>query len=118
MAWRTLARWLDDLERRGELLRVTRPVKVELEAGCIADKLVKSQGPAVLFEKPELADGSISEIPLVMNIFGTRERTLRALGIDEPSLIGKRMVSLMKPDIVIIYRKDNIRMLILKKRYH
>lgn len=105
MAWRTLAKWLDDLERRGELLRVSRPVKVELEAGCIADKLVKSQGPAVLFEKPELADGSISEIPLVMNIFGTRERTMRALGIDEPSEIGKRMVTLMKPDIATISKR-------------
>ena len=106
MAWRTLARWLDDLERRGELLRITRPVKVELEAGCIADKLVKSGGPAVLFEKPELADGSISEIPLVMNIFGTRERTMRALGIAEPSEIGKRMVTLMKPDLVRAIRTD------------
>ena len=30
--------------------------------------LVKTGGPAVVFEKPELSDGSISEIPLVMNL--------------------------------------------------
>ena len=79
MAWRTLRRYLRALEKDEEVLRIERPVRVELEAGCIADLLVKTGGPAVIFEKPELSDGSISEIPLVMNLFGTKERTLRAL---------------------------------------
>ena len=105
MAWRTLSRWLADLERRGELLRINRPIKVELEAGLIADRLVKHGGPAVLFEKPELPDGSISEIPLAMNLFGTTERTIRALGVEEPDTIGKRMVALMKPDIGAIMKR-------------
>ena len=105
MAWRTLSRWIADLEKRGELLRISRPVKVELEAGCIADKLVKSEGPAVLFEKPELPDGSISEIPLAMNLFGTTERTMRALGVEQPDSVGKRMVALMKPDIGAIMKR-------------
>jgi 4-hydroxy-3-polyprenylbenzoate decarboxylase len=105
VAWRTLSRWLADLERRGELLRINRPIKVELEAGLIADRLVKHGGPAVLFEKPELPDGSISEIPLAMNLFGTTERTIRALGVEEPDAIGKRMVALMKPDIGAIMKR-------------
>ena len=105
MAWKTLSRWLADLERRGELLRINRPIKVELEAGLIADRLVKHGGPAVLFEKPELPDGSISEIPLAMNLFGTTERTIRALGVEEPDAIGKRMVALMKPDIGAIMKR-------------
>lgn len=105
MAWRTLSRWIADLDKRGELLRISRPVKVELEAGCIADKLVKSEGPAVLFEKPELPDGSISEIPLAMNLFGTTERTMRALGVEQPDSVGKRMVALMKPDIGAIMKR-------------
>ena len=58
MAWTSLGRYLDSLERDGELLRITRPVDVELEAGGIADLLVKTSGPAVLFEKPRLPDGT------------------------------------------------------------
>ena len=99
MAWRTLRRYLRALEKDGEVLRIERPVRVELEAGCIADLLVKTGGPAVIFEKPELSDGTISEIPLVMNLFGTKERTLRALQANNDTEIGDRLVSLMKPDI-------------------
>ena len=56
MAWRTLRRYLRSLDKDGDVLRIKRPVKVELEAGCIADLLVKTGGPAVVFEKPELSD--------------------------------------------------------------
>ena len=105
VAWRNLKRWLDELEHRGELLRINQPISVELEAACIADRLVKCNGPAVLFEKPRLADGSISEIPLAMNLFGSRERTLRALEVDRPAQIGERLVTLMKPDISTISRR-------------
>ena len=99
MAWRTLKKWLSHLEARGELIRINRPVDVVYEAGAIADLLVKNSGPAVIFEKPRLADGSISEIPLAMNIFGTGERTLRALGASHETEVGDRMVAMMKPEI-------------------
>ena len=99
MAWRTLKRWLNHLEGNGELLRISRPVDVVYEAGAIADLLVKNSGPAVIFEKPRLADGSISEIPLAMNIFGTSDRTLRALGATQETEVGDRMVAMMKPEI-------------------
>jgi len=99
VAWKTLKRWLSHLEARGELIRINRPVDVVYEAGAIADLLVKNSGPAVIFEKPRLADGSISEIPLAMNIFGTGERTLRALGASHETEVGDRMVAMMKPEI-------------------
>ena len=99
MAWKTLKRWMHHLESRGEMLRISRPVDVEYEAGAIADLLVKNDGPAVLFEQPRLADGSISKIPLVMNIFGSNDRTLRALGASHETEVGDRMVAMMKPDI-------------------
>ena len=81
------------------MLRISRPVDVVYEAGAIADLLVKNNGPAVLFEKPRLADGTISKIPLVMNIFGSNDRTLRALGASHETEVGDRMVAMMKPDI-------------------
>ncbi len=99
MAWKTLKRYVRALEKDGDVIRIERPVRVDLEAGCIADLLVKTGGPAVVFEKPELPDGTISEIPLVMNLFGSKERTLRALQAKSDTEIGDRLVSLMKPDI-------------------
>ena len=90
---------MNHLESRGEMLRITTPVDVEYEAGAIADLLVKNDGPAVLFEQPRLPDGTISKIPLVMNIFGSNDRTLRALGASHETEVGDRMVAMMKPDI-------------------
>ena len=46
---------MDALDSAGELRRVSEPVDCHLEAGTIADKLVKSKGPAILFEQPRLA---------------------------------------------------------------
>ena len=67
VAWRTSKRWLNHLEQRAEVLRITRPVDVQFGAGAIADLLVKNDGPAVVFEQPRLPDGTISAIPLAMN---------------------------------------------------
>lgn len=94
-----MKRWMDHLEGRNELIRIPRPVDVTYEAGAIADLLVKNDGPAVVFEQPRLADGTISSIPLVMNLFGSHDRTLRALGAKHETSIGDRMVAMMKPDI-------------------
>ena len=99
MGWRRLSRYLRSLEEKSELIRISEPIDCYLEAGCIADKLVKNNGPAVIFEKPILGDGSISKFPLAMNLFGTRERTNHALGVVEPKEIGLRLTQLMKPDI-------------------
>ncbi|HIF04258.1 MAG TPA: UbiD family decarboxylase, partial [Candidatus Poseidoniales archaeon] len=105
MGWRRLDRYLRSLEDKGDLIRVKHPVDCYLEAGCIADKLVKNGGPAVIFEQPRLADGTISKFPLAMNIFGTRRRTNQALRVSDPAEIGLRLTSLMKPDIGTYVRR-------------
>ena len=99
MGWRRLGRYIQALEDKADLIRIKEPIDCYLEAGCIADKLVKNGGPAVIFEQPKLADGTISTIPLAMNLFGTRRRTNHALRVNSPSEIGKKLVALMKPDI-------------------
>ena len=105
MAWKTLGNWLSHLEQKDELIRIKQPVKVEYQAGAIADLLVKNEGPAVIFEKPILMDGSVSEVPLAMNIFGTHDRTMRALEVVKETEIGDRMVAMMKPDIGTYMKK-------------
>ncbi len=105
VGWRDLSSYIAALDAAGQLLRVAQPVDVRLEAGCAADLAVKAAGPALLFEKPRLDDGSISEFPLVMNLFGSRERVMMALGVNRPSEVGERMVALMKPDVSAISRR-------------
>ncbi len=104
MGWSSLSQYIRFLEDQGDLLRVSHPVDLKFEAGCIADRLVKSGGPAVVFDQPRLDDGTISRFPLAMNLFGTRKRTKMALGVEEVSEIGEMMVGLMKPDIGAIIK--------------
>ena len=91
--------YVRSLEESDDILRIPDPVDVELEAGCFADRFVKRGGPAIKFEQPRLSDGTISEFPLLMNLYGTTDRTYRALGVEEPKEIGEGMVALMKPDV-------------------
>ena len=74
MAYRNLATFLETLERDGDLARIRERVSPRLEISEIADRTVKSGGPALLFENVEG-----SAFPLAINLFGTRRRMLRAL---------------------------------------
>ncbi|WP_216324076.1 menaquinone biosynthesis decarboxylase [Deinococcus aestuarii] len=76
MAFPDIQSFMRLLEDRGELVRVSVPVDRELEITEIADRLVKSGGPAVLFEHVKG-----SPFPLVIGLMGTRERTALALGV-------------------------------------
>ncbi|HZJ10295.1 MAG TPA: menaquinone biosynthesis decarboxylase, partial [Trueperaceae bacterium] len=78
------------LEARGELRRITAPVSPHLEAAAIADRVVKQGGPALLFENVVGHD-----IPVVMNLFGTRERMALALGVERLDDVGDRLRSLL-----------------------
>ncbi|GGL68737.1 menaquinone biosynthesis decarboxylase [Deinococcus aerolatus] len=78
MAFPDIQSFMRLLEDRGELLRVSAPVSHDLEITEIADRLVKSGGPAVLFENVRG-----SEFPVVIGLMGTRERTALALGVSD-----------------------------------
>lgn len=78
MAFPDIQSFMRLLEERGELVRVSVPVDRELEITEIADRLVKSGGPAVLFEQVRG-----SPFPLVIGLMGTRERTALALGVPD-----------------------------------
>lgn len=78
MAFPNIQSFMRLLEERGELVRVSVPVRRELEITEIADRLVKKGGPAVLFEHVVGSD-----FPLVIGLMGTRERTALALGVSD-----------------------------------
>jgi 4-hydroxy-3-polyprenylbenzoate decarboxylase len=79
MTYRSLRDFLDMLAARGQLVRVSRPVSTVLEMTEIQTRLLAEGGPAVLFERPVMADGTISDMPVLVNLFGTVERV--ALGV-------------------------------------
>ncbi|WP_454747632.1 UbiD family decarboxylase [Ciceribacter selenitireducens] len=70
-----------ELERRGSLRRITKPVSLVHEVTEIHRRVLASGGPALLFEKPVNAAGEILPIPLLANLFGTRERIEWGFGL-------------------------------------
>lgn len=85
MSFESLRDFIDQLERKGRLVRVKAPVSPHLEMTEIHTRLLAEQGPAVLFENVTGFD-----MPVLTNLFGTVERVawgmnrepheLRALG--------------------------------------
>ena len=62
MALDNLREFIQAIDRIGELVRVTQPVRARLEIAEIADRCMKSPGggPALLFEHVMLDDGTRS----------------------------------------------------------
>ena len=77
-ALRDLRDWIALLEREGELRRISVEADPDLEITEITDRVVKSGGPALLFEKPRG-----SRHPLLINQFGTERRMCLALGVEK-----------------------------------
>ena len=88
--------FLDYLEQHGELKRITYPVNPHLEMTEIADRVLRSQGPALLFENPIGYD-----IPVLCNLFGTAKRVAMAMGREETTElreIGELLAFLREPE--------------------
>jgi 4-hydroxy-3-polyprenylbenzoate decarboxylase len=92
VAFRNLAEFLRALEADGDLVRVRREVSPRLEIAEIADRAVKGDGPALLFENV-----SGSSMPVAINLFASRRRTLRALGIGSWEEWDARLEPLLDP---------------------
>ncbi|MFN3835937.1 MAG: UbiD family decarboxylase, partial [Glycocaulis sp.] len=79
MAYKSLREFMALLEAEGELKRVAAPVSTHLEMTEIQTRLLAKGGPAVLFENPVHEDGRASEMPALVNLFGTVGRVARAV---------------------------------------
>jgi 4-hydroxy-3-polyprenylbenzoate decarboxylase len=83
-----------ELEERGWLKRVRAAVDPALEITEITDRVTKAGGPALLFERVKGTD-----IPLLINTFGTRQRMCLALGCSDFDELAARVRSLLRPEI-------------------
>ena len=100
MTFANLRDFIEELERIGQLTRVTKPVSTVLEMTEIQTRLLAESGPAVLFEKPVKADGSPSEIPVLVNIFGTVDRVAIGMNRKKQELrqFGEQLAFLRQPE--------------------
>ncbi|HEY7406995.1 MAG TPA: menaquinone biosynthesis decarboxylase [Gemmatimonadaceae bacterium] len=94
----TVGQFIAELERAGELKRISQPVSADLELCEIADRVMKMPGggPALLFENVTLADGSQSAYPVAINLFGSMRRMSMSLGVERLDEIGERIAQMME----------------------
>jgi 4-hydroxy-3-polyprenylbenzoate decarboxylase len=95
MEYRDLRDFIDQLERGGDLKRISRRISPNLEITEISDRVLRAGGPALLFENP-----GESKIPLLSNLFGTEQRVAQALGEDNAAAlreVGKLLAFLNEP---------------------
>ncbi|MEP6388638.1 MAG: 4-hydroxy-3-polyprenylbenzoate decarboxylase [Halioglobus sp.] len=88
--------FIDALEKRGELKRITVEVDPNLEMTEIADRTLRAGGPALLFENPRG-----SNVPVLANLFGTEHRVALGMGAESVSAlreIGELLAYLRQPD--------------------
>lgn len=99
MKYRDLRDFIAQLERQGQLKRITHPVSTTLEMTEISDRVLRAGGPALLFENPQ-HHGQASPTPVLTNLFGTPQRVAWGMGADDVSALrdtGELLASLREP---------------------
>jgi 4-hydroxy-3-polyprenylbenzoate decarboxylase len=96
MIYHDLRDFIAQLEKQGELKRITLEVDPRLEMTEIADRVLRAGGPALLFENPKG-----HTIPVLANLFGTVKRVALGMGEDDPTRlreVGKLLAYLKEPE--------------------
>jgi len=96
MEYQDLRDFLNYLESKGQLKRISQEIDPNLEMSEISDRTLKKAGPALLFENPKGSD-----IPVLCNLFGTPERVAMGMGqssVAALSEVGKLLAYLKEPE--------------------
>lgn len=100
MKYRDLRDFIAQLESAGQLKRIAHPVSTVLEMTEISDRVLRAEGPALLFENP-VHGGQMSPMPVLANLFGTPQRVAQGMGADDVASlrdIGELLASLREPE--------------------
>ena len=92
MKYKDLRDFTARLETLGELRRISQPVSPVLEMTELSDRVLRSGGPALLFQAP-----TGHTMPVLANLFGTPRRVALGMGIEteaqataDPSLLSDK----------------------------
>lgn len=106
MQYSDLREFIAQLEKQGELRRVRTAVDTHLEMTAVADRALRTQGPALLFENVT-RQGQPHPMPVLANLFGTPARVLAGMGEPLPEdgdwktplrEIGRLLADLKEPE--------------------
>src|SRR5436190_21220684 len=97
MSFHSFHDFLTQLERAGELERVTAGVDTDLAISEWANREMKSPGggKALLFEKP-IIEGKASAFPVAINTMGSRKRIAIALGVNDVGDLAQEVQLILK----------------------
>ena len=90
MHFKDIRQFIEFLDERGDLKRITAKVDSDLEITEITDRTIKSGGPALLFENVAGSDA-----PGAINLMGTHQRTAWALGVENIDDLTSRVRKLL-----------------------
>jgi len=96
MHYQDLRDFIAQLEKMGELKRITHAVDPHLEMTEICDRTLRAGGPALLFENPKG-----HSIPVLGNLFGTPKRVALGMGQDSVEAlrdVGRLLAYLKEPE--------------------
>jgi 4-hydroxy-3-polyprenylbenzoate decarboxylase len=96
MQYKDLREFIHQLEKDGDLKRISQKIDPNLEITEISDRTLRQKGPALLFEK-----AGDSTIPLLSNLFGTEQRVAKAMGESQVTAlrdVGKLLAFLKEPE--------------------
>jgi len=98
MAFSSMRDFADKLESVGELVRITEPVRTDLEITALANREMKAPGggKALLIEKPLLPSEKVSPFPVLINAFGSEKRMALALEVKHVDEIAEQIGFLLK----------------------
>jgi len=101
MKYNDLRDFISQLEKIGQLKRISAPVSTHLIMTEISDRTLRAKGPALLFENAVDEDDKPYNVPVLTNLFGTPERVALAMGqTDVKALrdVGKLLAMLKEPE--------------------
>lgn len=96
MQYRDLRDFMAQLENRGLLKHIDYPVSPYLEMTVVSDRVLRAEGPALLFTSP-----SGHNVPVLTNLFGTVQRVALGMGAESTTALrdmGKLLAALKEPE--------------------
>ena len=96
MKYSDLREFVAQLEKNGDLKRIHVPVSPRLEMTEICDRVLRADGPALLFERP-----AGYHMPVLANLFGAVRRIAAAMGLADAAAlreVGRMLAFLREPE--------------------